>query len=97
MIVPRLKRCAHCRGEAELTSGGPGNHYVRCTSCKLSTDDGSVERAVASWNRRVPPLWWRVLFEGLNVACALTELAAGRRAADWVSAKGVALLVRIAP
>lgn len=44
-----------------------------------------------------PPLWWRVLFEGLNVACALTELAAGRGAADWVSAKGVALLVRIAP
>lgn len=44
-----------------------------------------------------PPLWWRILFEGLNVACALTDLALGERAASWLSDRGVALLVRIAP
>jgi len=47
-----LKPCPFCDGHARVISGGPGNYYVRCDFCACQTDDGSRERAIASWNRR---------------------------------------------
>lgn len=47
-----LKPCPFCGGKAHQRCGGPGNHYVKCFDCGVSTDDGSQERAVAAWNRR---------------------------------------------
>lgn len=49
----QLKPCPFCGGAALLMHGGPGNNFVGCTQCKATTDDGSKERAIAAWNRRV--------------------------------------------
>jgi hypothetical protein len=44
--------CPFCGGYAHTVSGGPGNHFVRCSVCRASSDDMSRDRAIAAWNRR---------------------------------------------
>lgn len=50
--MTELRSCPFCGGEPEMISGGPGSHYVTCSGCGATTDDGSTERAIAAWNRR---------------------------------------------
>ena len=35
-----------------MTSGGPGNHYIRCMVCNAATDDTWKAEAIAAWTRR---------------------------------------------
>lgn len=50
-----LKPCPFCGGEAELSNGGPGNWYVRCPTCKATSNDMAGDRAIAAWNTRATP------------------------------------------
>jgi len=50
--MSELLPCPFCGGEPSLTSGGPGNHYIRCMVCNAATDDTWKAEAIASWNRR---------------------------------------------
>lgn len=52
MIKFRLKPCPCCEHPGEIVRGGPGNHYIRCVKCRLSTDDRSILGAVVLWNTR---------------------------------------------
>jgi hypothetical protein len=49
-----LALCPFCGWEAHIVSGGPGNHFVQCKGCRATSDDMSMERAIAAWNRRPP-------------------------------------------
>lgn len=49
-----LKPCPFCGGPAEIISGPPGCHYIRCQCCHASTDDRGYDRAIRSWNTRAP-------------------------------------------
>lgn len=47
-----LKPCPFCGGEPHLMHCGAGTYMVQCLSCKTTTDDGSLDRISANWNRR---------------------------------------------
>lgn len=47
-----LKPCPFCGGSAQIVSGAPGCHYVRCEGCGASGDDRGLEKAISIWNRR---------------------------------------------
>lgn len=40
-----------CGGTPAWGGGGPGNHYLICTSCGIQTSDTARDTAKASWNR----------------------------------------------
>lgn len=52
-VTEALLPCPFCGSQTlpHYVSGGPGNHYVKCT-CGVMTDDGSRERARRIWNTR---------------------------------------------
>ena len=47
-----LKPCPFCGGKPHMHHGGAGNYYVSCLECKVTSDDGTEERATRIWNRR---------------------------------------------
>ena len=47
-----LKLCPFCSGDPQLLNGGPGNWYVRCAECKVSTNDVQQDHAIELWNAR---------------------------------------------
>lgn len=47
-----LLPCPFCGWEAEVVSGGPGNHFIQCKGCRATSDDRHLDRAIAAWNRR---------------------------------------------
>jgi len=56
MSETKLKPCAHCNGEATISTGWKGaskRYFVECFDCAASTDMVETEaEAIAAWNRR---------------------------------------------
>jgi hypothetical protein len=50
--APELLPCPFCGWEAEVVSGGPGNHFIQCKGCRATSDDRHLDSAIAAWNRR---------------------------------------------
>lgn len=65
-----LKLCPFCGSEASIINGGFGRVFVNCDGCNTSTDDGTKERAIAVWNRRVPDPRIALAVEALENALA---------------------------
>ena len=53
-MTDKLLPCPFCGGPAQIVSGGPGCHYVRCEGCSTTGPDRLRESAIAIWNRRSP-------------------------------------------
>ena len=51
-MTDELKLCPFCGGDPQLLNGGPGNWYVRCAECKVSTNDVQQDHAIELWNAR---------------------------------------------
>lgn len=47
-----LANCPFCSGQAEMVHGCAGCWFVRCTSCKATSDDALRDTAIHKWNRR---------------------------------------------
>lgn len=47
-----LLPCPFCCGEPHVMHCGVGTYMVQCLQCKATTDDGSLDRISANWNRR---------------------------------------------
>jgi hypothetical protein len=55
--VDALAPCAHCGGTAAHKSMNEFNHWIDCTSCKMTTAAcSSANEAIATWSRRIPSL-----------------------------------------
>lgn len=55
-MADNLLPCPFCGGDPHLMHCGAATYMMQCLQCKATTDDGSLDRISANWNRRaIPP------------------------------------------
>jgi hypothetical protein len=96
-----LKPCPFCGCAAKMISGGPGNYFVQCTSCRAGTDDVHRDHAVELWNTRaalsvegkqpvaVKALEWKNLDNGTAWASSIFGLTYQAAQDGWRHRNGV--------
>ncbi len=80
--MSELKPCPFCGASClQIVSGQPGCHYVKCESCKVTTDDTSRSRAITAWNTRADDAEIERLRRIENAARAIQQDLMNR--AEW--------------